>query len=137
MTVTIDIDYEGGLHTTAKHGPSGDCVSTDAPVDNNGKGEAFSPTDLASASLGCCMLTVMGIKAEQKGIDMAGARAQVRKHMSTDTPRRIAKLEVDITMPLPEDHPHKELLVATGNACPVKKSLHPDIEVIVNWAWKG
>ena len=135
MAVTIDIEYEGGLHTTAKHGPSGDTLSTDAPVDNNGKGEAFSPTDLTATSVGACMLTVMGIKAEQKGIDMAGAKVQVRKHMSTDTPRRIAKLEVDLTMPLPEDHPHKDLLIATAKACPVKQSLHPDVEIVINWTW--
>ena len=133
--VKIDIDYEGGLHCAAKHEPSGDVISTDAPVDNNGRGEAFSPTDLTAASLGACMLTVMGIKAEQKGIEMKGAKVQVRKHMSSDAPRRIVKLEVDLNMPLAADHPQRELLEATGRACPVAQSLNPAIEVVLNWNW--
>lgn len=135
--VTIDIKYEGGLHCAATHGPSGDTIATDAPVDNNGKGEAFSPTDLTATSLGACMMTVMGIKAEQKEIDLTGARVQVRKHMSAEPPRRISKLEVDLEMPLAEDHPNRALLEATAMACPVHQSLHPDIEIVMNWSWTG
>lgn len=135
--VTIDIKYEGGLHCAATHGPSGDTIETDAPVDNNGKGEAFSPTDLTATSLGACMMTVMGIKAEQKEIDLTGARVQVRKYMSTEPPRRISKLEVELEMPLSADHPNRALLEAAAMACPVHQSLHPDIEIAMNWSWVG
>ncbi|MGE9269434.1 MAG: OsmC family protein [Verrucomicrobiales bacterium] len=135
--VEINIDYEGGLHCAATHGPSGSKIATDAPVDNNGRGEAFSPTDLAATALGSCMLTVMGIVAERKGLEMSGAKVSVRKHMSAESPRRIAKLELDFHMPLSADHPERELLEATGKGCPVHHSLHPDIDVVMNWSWEG
>ena len=133
----MTIDYEGGLHCSVEHGPSGDRIATDAPVDNNGKGEAFSPTDLVSAALGACMCTVMGIVARRKGVEMEGAKVKVRKHMSENTPRRIARLELDIEMPLPEDHPERPMLEAAAKGCPVHHSLHPDIEVVLNWSWTG
>ena len=103
--VTIQLTYQGGLRCSATHVPSGNILSTDAPVDNNGKGESFSPTDLLATGLGACMATVMGIVAERKQISLDGLNVEVRKHMSTDTPRRISKLEVDINMPLAADHP--------------------------------
>jgi uncharacterized OsmC-like protein len=83
------------------------------------------------------MCTVMGIVAERKGIAMEGASVTVRKHMSADTPRRIARLELDIVMPLPADHPERPMLEAAGKGCPVHHSLHPDIEVGINWDWAG
>ena len=135
--VQMKIEYEGGLHCSAVHGPSGNVISTDAPVDNNGRGEAFSPTDLVAAALGACMCTVMGIVAQRKEIAMEGATVTVRKHMSADTPRRISKIELDISVPLSADHPERAVLEAAGKGCPVHHSLHPDIEVVINWDWNG
>jgi uncharacterized OsmC-like protein len=134
--VEIKIDYQGDLHCRAVHGPSGTVLETDAPVDNNGRGESFSPTDLVATALGVCMTTVMGIVARRKEIDLQGMRVTVRKHMSADTPRRIARLELDLEMPLPADHPERRLLESTGNGCPVHHSLHPDVEVVLNWNWR-
>lgn len=134
--VTIQLTYQGGLRCAATHLPSGNILSTDAPVDNNGKGESFSPTDLLATGLGACMATVMGIVAERKQISLDGLNVEVRKHMSTDTPRRISKLEVDINMPIAADHPERALFEAAARGCPVHHSLHPDIEMIFNWTWK-
>ena len=134
--VTIQLTYQGGLRCSATHLPSGNILSTDAPVDNNGKGESFSPTDLLATGLGACMATVMGIVAERKQISLDGLNVDVRKHMSTDTPRRISKLEVDINMPIPADHPERALFEAAARGCPAHHLLHPDIEMIFNWTWK-
>lgn len=135
--VEIEIDYEGGLHCAAKHGPSGSVIATDAPVDNNGRGEAFSPTDLVATALGACMATVMGIAARRKELPIEGMKVTVRKHMSADTPRRIARLELDLVVPLPPNHPERTFLEATGRGCPVHHSIHPEIEVEMNWRWTG
>ena len=135
--IEIRIDYEGQLHCAAVHAPSGASLSTDAPVDNNGKGESFSPTDLLATALGSCMATVMGIAAQRKEIPLEGMKIQVRKHMSDDQPRRIAKLEVEIHMPISEDHPEKKLLQSTVLGCPVHHSIHPDIEVPIIWHWSS
>ncbi|MCW1883376.1 OsmC family protein [Luteolibacter flavescens] len=134
--VEIKIDYQGDLHCSALHVPSGTTLETDAPVDNNGRGESFSPTDLVATGLGVCMATVMGIVAKRKEIPLEGLKVAVRKHMSTDTPRRISKLEVDLDMPLPADHPERKMLESAGNGCPVHHSLHPDIEVVLNYRWQ-
>ena len=135
--VTIDLSYQGGLRCSATHSPSGNKLTTDAPVDNNGKGEAFSPTDLVATALGACMATVMGIIADRKNIPLEGMDVQVRKHMSADTPRRIAKLEVDLKIPLPEDHPERKIIENAALGCPVHHSLHPDIELVFNWSWQS
>jgi uncharacterized OsmC-like protein len=135
--IEIDIDYQGQLHCSAKHGPSGNTLVTDAPVDNNGRGEAFSPTDLVATALGCCMATVMGIVAERKVIDLTGMKIRVQKHMSTDAPRRIVALPVHIHLPLPADHPAIPLLKASIHGCPVHNSLHPDIQVDVDWEFSN
>ncbi len=134
--VEIKLDYEGDLHCSAVHGPSGTTLATDAPVDNNGRGESFSPTDLVATALGACMATVMGIMARRKEISLEGLKVAVRKHMSEDLPRRIAKLEVDLDMPLPVDHPERKVFEAAARGCPVHHSLHPDIEVVMVWTWK-
>jgi len=126
--VEIDIYYEGDLHCRAIHKPSGAEIQTDAPIDNHGRGENFSPTDLATAALGTCMATLMGIAAQQRGIDIKGTRVVVRKEMSKTGPRRIARLEVDYFVPLPADHPQRKLLEAAALGCPIHHSLHPDIE---------
>src|SRR6185436_6425113 len=96
--VDIDVIYEGGLHCAATHEPSAAKLATDAPVDNQGKGESFSPTDLVATGLGTCMITVMGIRAKQKGWNLDGTDVHVKKHMSPP-PRRIAKLEVTLRVP--------------------------------------
>src|SRR5208283_5281130 len=97
--VAIQLEYQGDLHCKAVHGPSGAELSTDAPVDNQGRGESFSPTDLVATALGSCMLTVMGILARTLGIDIAGAKASVEKEMTSAAPRRIQSLKVRIEMP--------------------------------------
>ena len=135
--VTIEIGYEGELHCRAQHGPSGATIETDAPVDNHGKGEAFSPTDLCASSLGVCMLTIFGIAADKHGVDVCGAKGVVTKEMSADLPRRIARITVDFEVPMPADHPKRATLEAAAMNCPVHHSIHPDIEKVVNWNWVG
>lgn len=135
--VHVDISYLGDLRCEAVHGPSGTKIQTDAPVDNHGKGEAFSPTDLAATSLGACMATIMGIAAGRHGVVLDGMKVGVDKAMSVDTPRRIAKIEIVFTIPLPADHPKRGLLEAAALACPVHHSLHPDVEKPVRFDWIG
>lgn len=135
--VEIKLAYEGDLHCSATHTPSGTTLATDAPVDNQGRGESFSPTDLLATALGSCMATVIGIVARRKEIDVAGMAVTVRKFMSEDTPRRVKRLELDLAMPLPAGHPERALLEATAKGCPVHHSIHPDIEVVMNWSWLG
>jgi len=134
--VEIIIDYEGDLHCNAIHGPSGSRLETDAPVDNNGRGEAFSPTDLVATAVGTCMATVMGIVAKRKNIPLDGLRVTVRKFMSDESPRRITCLEVDIHLPLPADHPDCKVFESAARSCPVYHSIHPDIEVLMHWLWQ-
>lgn len=134
--VEIHIDYQGQLRCQATHTPSGATLHTDAPVDNQGRGEAFSPTDLAATALGTCMATLMGIAAQQRAIDISGVRVVVRKAMSSSAPRRIARLEVDYFIPLPGDHPQRQALEAAAVSCPVRHSLHPDIEQKIAFYWQ-
>lgn len=135
--VEITIDYHGSLRCQAKHGPSGAEIETDAPVDNHGRGEAFSPTDLAATSLGMCMMTVMGIAAQARKVELTGSKLTVRKHMSSEPPRRIAVLEVDLSIPLPPSHPARDVLEEVGRRCPVALSLHPDVEQKITFHWNG
>lgn len=128
--------YLGELHCSIKHEPSNSIIETDAPVDNNGKGECFSPTDMVGAALASCMMTIMGIVAKRKGIKLEGTTIEVTKHMNAE-PRRIGKLETVITVPLPADHPDKTLIEQAALTCPVKQSLHPDIEIPITWNWVG
>ena len=133
--VTMRLEYEGDLHCRAVHGPSGTALATDAPKDNQGRGESFSPTDLVATALGTCMLTVMGIAARTLRLDISGATATVVKEMTTAAPRRIASLAVTIQVPQtisPEDRLKLERAVHT---CPVHKSLHPDIEMPIEFSW--
>ncbi|MDA7882554.1 OsmC family protein [Akkermansiaceae bacterium] len=133
--VEITINYDGQLRCISQHGPSSTRLETDAPVDNKGRGESFSPTDLVATALGTCMATIMGIVADQRGIDLAGMRIVVQKEMSADLPRRISALHLQITMPISEGHPDKEVLVQAGLNCPVQHSIHSDIEVQIDWVW--
>ncbi|MEO1857254.1 MAG: OsmC family protein [Rubritalea sp.] len=133
--VEITTSYEGGLRCKSIHGPSGVTLETDAPIDNNGKGETFSPTDLVATALGSCMLTIMGIVADRRDIQLDGLNIQVGKIMSEDMPRRIAKLPVRIDMPLSADSPLKDLFINAALTCPVHQSLSGDIEIPIDWVW--
>ena len=127
--VEMNITYEGGLHCKAVHGPSGAIIVTDAPVDNHGNGQNFSPTDLCAVSLGVCMITIMGIACEGRNINITGTTCRIEKHMSADTPRRIVKIIADVNFPsgIPADK--RQMLKTAAENCPVSKSLHPDIDV--------
>ena len=133
--VEIEINYDGELRCSATHGLSGAIIETDAPIDNHGRGEAFSPTDLCASSLGVCMLTILGIVAKDHEVDIGDVRGRVIKEMSSDLPRRIAKITVEIEVPLPADHPKRELIEQAAMSCPVHFSLHPDIQKEVSWKW--
>jgi len=123
---TSKVTYQGDLRTAAVHVQSDNRIITDAPTDNHGKGEAFSPTDLLATSLASCMLTIMGIKAEQMGIDITGTSAEVTKIMVAD-PRRVSEVHVIVTFPQPLDDKTQTIFYNTALTCPVAKSLHPDI----------
>jgi putative redox protein len=137
MAVIIDIQYKGGLHCRATHGPSGQSFETDAPTDNGGQGEAFSPTDLVATALGACLTTVMGIVATREGLDLDGTRVRVVKEMTSDPVRRIGALTATVTFPagrrLSEEH--RARLERTANTCPVKQSLHPDVRVDIRFEY--
>ncbi len=135
--VEISVKYEGDLHCFAIHQPSRAELLTDAPKDNLGKGEAFSPTDLAATSLGVCMLTTMAIVAAKQSLDLdlSGTRAVVRKHMTAKPPRRIQKIEVNVEIPLPDTLPCRATLEEAALYCPVALSLHPDLEKVVTFSW--
>lgn len=135
--VNISIRYTGELHCMATHEPSGRELATDAPVDNNGKGESFSPTDLVATALGTCMATVMAIAAQRHGVELNGVSVTTSKEMSKDIPRRIVRLASEMRIPLPADHPQRQLLEAAALGCPVHHSLHPDIDKPVNFIWEG
>ena len=135
--VEINAVYEGNLRCSATHGPSGSKIETDAPVDNCGKGERFSPPDLAASSLGLCMMTIMGIYAEKNGVDLGRTTARVLKEMTAEPPRRIAKLTVEIAVPLSGDHPRREAIERAAMSCPVFLSLHPEIEKDVHFSWNA
>jgi uncharacterized OsmC-like protein len=135
--MTSTVIYEGGLRTTCTHLRSTSSFETDAPVDNNGKGERFSPTDLLATSLATCMITVMGIKARTMGFDLNGVKVDVEKIMKAD-PRRVGG--INLTIFIPENLKNinektKQILRYTGDTCPVMKSIHPDIEIAVDWGF--
>ncbi len=136
MTVEIDVSYEGQLRCRAVHGPSGNVLVTDAPVDNHGKGEAFSPTDMVATALGACMLTIMGIVAERDNLDIAGMTVHVVKEMAEQPKRRIGK--ITLAFRLPENHAltDRDLakLKVAAKLCPVHASIHPDIELDVTFS---
>lgn len=132
--MTSKVTYLGNLRTENVHLKSGDTFVTDAPTDNNGKGEAFSPTDTVATGLANCMLTTMGIKAQNLDIDMAGSTAEVTKIMAAD-PRRISKIIVVLNLPFKADSKQKKILEHTAKTCPVLYSLHPDIEKDISFNW--
>ena len=132
MSHISTVRYTGNLHNDLTHLQSGDTISTDAPTDNNGKGEAFSPTDLLATSLAACALTIMGMKADDLGVDLAGARSEVGKEM-TANPRRVAKVTVDFYLNADLDERSRAVLEAAAHTCPVAKSLSADLVQVFNF----
>jgi uncharacterized OsmC-like protein len=134
--MTSQIIYKGELRTAATHLQSGSVIETDAPTDNQGKGELFSPTDLVATALGACMITTMGIKARTMDIVLDGTRLDVTKVMASD-PRRISKIIVHLFFPatLQLDDRQKEILERTARTCPVERTLHPDVELDMQFNW--
>ncbi|MEO6328594.1 MAG: OsmC family protein [Ginsengibacter sp.] len=134
--MTASIIYEGNLRCVATHVQSGTVIETDAPTDNRGKGEKFSPTDLLCVSLGTCMITTIAIKSGDRNIDIKDTTVQVTKHMLSD-PRRVGQVDVNVKFltSLFVNENDKMFLEATGNNCPVAKSIHPDIKVNIVYEW--
>lgn len=132
--MTASIIYTGNLRCEAEHIQSKSNMETDAPTDNHGKGERFSPTDLLCVSLATCMLTTMGIKAADMDVDITNAKAEVTKHMASE-PRRVAKIEVSVSLPAIQNEKDKTILERIGTNCPVAKSIHPDIELVIGYEW--
>lgn len=133
--VDIDILYEGDLRCRLTHRPSGAVIVTDAPKDNEGKGEAFSPTDLVAAGLGSCMVTIMGIVARRHGVKIDGSRAHVEKEMHAGSERRIRRLAVTLTLPAALTPEQRGLLERAAETCPVHRSLGPEVEVPVRFVY--
>jgi putative redox protein len=134
--VESTISYQGQLHCVATHGPSGSKIETDAPVDNMGKGEKFSPSDLVGAALGSCILTIMGIVAQKHNLDLAGTTCRVQKEMVTTPMRRIGRLAVTVNVPVKLSGDDQRRLENAARNCPVHRSLHPSIEspIVFQWA---
>lgn len=131
--VRIEIAYQGQLRCQAIHAPSGSRLLTDAPVDNQGRGESFSPTDLVATALGTCMLTIMGIAAHKHDLDLTGTTVTVLKEMTSEPPRRIARLTVEIALNRSFEPDQLTMLKNAALTCPVHKSLHPEIEIPVEF----
>lgn len=136
MTVNISLVYQGELRCQAQHGPSGVQLHTDAPVDNCGKGESFSPTDLVATALGGCVLTILGIQAQKHELDLSGTRVEVEKHMAAAPLRRIAKLPVNVYLSIPLEERYRTLFERAAETCPVHQSLREDIERPIHFHWK-
>lgn len=133
--VEIEMTYEGDLRCKATHGPSKTTLLTDPPVDNMGRGESFSPTDLVATALGTCMLTTMAINAQRLSIDLTGSSAKVQKHMTAQPTRRIGELTVEISVPTDLSDDDRRRMKAAALACPVHRSLHPDVKIPVTFFW--
>jgi putative redox protein len=134
--MTASVVYKGNLRCECTHLQSGTVIETDAPTDNRGKGERFSPTDTLCVSLATCVVTTMAIKASDMGIELAGTAVAITKHMLSD-PRRIGKIDVVLSFPgsLQLEEKDRLILQRTGDNCPVAKSLHPDLEVHIVYNW--
>jgi len=133
--VQIDVTYQGGLRCQAVHGPSGTTLVTDAPVDNHGKGESFSPTDLVATALGTCIPTIMGIVAEREKIDLTSLRITVQKEMSAESPRRIAKLTTRIVMPKGLTEQQRAKLEKAAHTCPVHQTLQGKVDLPIEFVY--
>jgi putative redox protein len=133
---TAKITYLGDLRTECIHLQSGNVVITDAPCDNQGKGEAFSPTDLLAASLGACILTIMGIKARDNNIDITGTEVEITKIMASEPPRRVAEVVVEFFFPgKPYTLEEKQLVESVAGTSPVPLSLHPELKQTIRFNW--
>lgn len=132
--MTSKVTYTGNLRTKSEHLRSGDSFITDAPIDNNGLGQAFSPTDTIATGLASCMITMMGIKANGLEVELTNSTAEVTKHMEAN-PRRISKIEVQLSLPSNVSEKNRKILEHTANTCPVLYSLHPDIEKEISFHW--
>jgi len=132
--MTASLVYTGNLRCSVEHIQSGTIIETDAPTDNKGKGERFSPTDLLCVSLGTCMLTTMAIKAAEMQVELNGSKASITKHMLSD-PRRVGKIEVSVTLPATGTERDRKILEKAGDNCPVIRSIHPDIKLQINYDW--
>ena len=135
--MTSTVTYEGNLRTACVHLRSGSTIQTDAPVDNNGKGERFSPSDLVATALGSCMLTIMGMRAVEMDVDLAGTRIEVEK-IRKQEPRRIRGINLTFHFPesLTVNERQRTILQRAAESCPVIYSINPDIELNVNFGWK-
>lgn len=133
--VTITGEYQKDFHCAAQHGPSRNTLVTDAPKDNQGRGEAFSPTDLVATAFATCVATTMAIVARKQGVELDGLRYEVTKEMSADAPRRIARLTLQLWMPEAANKLPRELLEATAKGCPVHRSLALEVEKIIRFHW--
>lgn len=133
--MTSSIIYKGELNCSATHSQNKTVIETDAPIDNKGKGEKFSPTDLLCVSLATCVITTMAIKADEMQINLEGATLEVTKSMIVD-PRRVGRIDIKITLPkLNLTDKDKLILERSGYNCPVQKSLHPDVEKEIKYHW--
>jgi putative redox protein len=137
MAVEINVVYEGGLHCAATHAPSKQTLVTDAPVDNGGKGAAFSPTDLVATALGTCMATIMGLVAQRNNLNIEGLQIQVIKEMAADPVRRIGALKTRLIFPAGKkfSSADRAKLEAAAKVCPVKQSLHPEVKTPVEFVY--
>jgi putative redox protein len=138
MSVEMDIEYEGQLHCRATHGLSGQTLSTDAPLDNGGKGEAFSPTDLVGVALGTCVLTLMGIAAQRQNLDITGTRVHAVKEMAATPLRRVGSITMTVTLPKGSAYSEadRKRLEHAARTCPVKESLHPDVNIEMKFVYQ-
>lgn len=134
--VKITGEYQGDLHCSAVHGPSGSAIVTDAPKDNQGRGEAFSPTDLVATGFATCIATTMAIAARRHGVDLAGIRYEVTKEMSADLPRRISRLTARLHLPPSARRVPQGVLEKAAHSCPVHQSLAPSVEKLIELVWE-
>lgn len=134
MSVEVKSVYQGQLTIQSTHGPSKAQISTTAPTDNGGTGDLFAPTDLLATALGNCMMTIMGLVANREKIDLTGSTIRVEKHMSAN-PRRVQKVITEFGMPQGLTDVQKKKLAKAADTCPVKQSLHPDVEIEIKFNW--
>lgn len=136
MSVPVSVKYLGDLRCEATHGPSQAKFFTDAPADNQGKAASFSPTDLIGTALATCMATTMAIVARRHGLELDGIEVKIVKEMTSEGGRRVAGLASEVWMPIPSTHPQRETLENAARACPVHKSIHPDIAAPITFHYR-
>ena len=135
MSIKISCEYLGDLRVRAVHSSSGAEIITDAPIDNQGQGRSFSPTDLAAASVATCMITIIGIQAKSIPLDVTGLKVEIEKHMTKTAPRRIEQLDIKMMMPAGIPEELRPRLIRAAEACPVKQSFRDDTLINLQWFW--